>query len=126
MPSHRSLLAWKEARYVSLAVVKAAKLYWKPWASPLFAQLLRCAPSVQVNIAEGAAFGPSPTYTRHLSIAYGSAIETIEFIELLIDSGTLPQDFGRDLLAHAWKSRQLLVGLLKSHRPFLPGRNRVS
>ena len=121
MSSHRSLAAWKEARKVSLAVIEASRKYWKPWASALFNQVLRSSSSVQLNIAEGSSYGPSKTYVRFLTIAYGSAIETIEVIELLIDSNTIPDEFGRELLANAGKSRQILVGLLKYHRPLTKG-----
>ena len=70
MRDHRSLEAWKEARIVNLEVLRVAKLHWKPWASALIGQLLRSSLSVQLNIAEGATFSRSPTYTRHLGIAY--------------------------------------------------------
>jgi four helix bundle protein len=116
MKTHRSLHAWKEARLVSLGAIEAAKLHWKPWAAALYSQLLRASASVQLNLAEGSAFGPSRTYVRHLTIAYGSAVETIEIIELMIESSTIPDQPGQQLLVHAERSRQLLVGLLKHHR----------
>jgi four helix bundle protein len=58
---------------------------WKPHAAALFSQLQRASLSVQLNIAEGYAFGESPTYTRHLRIAYGSAVETGELLEVALD-----------------------------------------
>ena len=125
MSSHRSLNAWKVARQVTLAAVQASREYWKPWAAPLFGQLIRCASSTQANIAEGSTFGPSPTYTRHLGIAYGSAVETVEFVELLVAAEVLPPEFGRHLLSLAGHSRQLLLGLLKHHRPFARGKNQT-
>ena len=98
-------------------VIQAARSHWQPWASALFAQVLRASLSVQLNIAEGAAFGPSPTYTRHLAIAYGSAVESRELIEHLIDADTLPRPLGDELLKHAARTQSLLLGLLKRHRP---------
>lgn len=101
-----------------LAVFEASKHHWRPWASAIFAQLQRAALSVQLNIAEGASFGRSPTYTRHLGIAYGSAVETIELVELVIDAEAIPRQVGEELLGRAKQSQRLLVGLLKRHRPF--------
>lgn len=117
MRDHRSLAVWQEARAVCLRVIEASKRHWHPWASALFAQLQRSALSVQLNLAEGASFGPSPTYTRHLGIAYGSAVETIELIELLLDAEAIPPDAGRHMLTKAKHTQQLLIGLLKRHRP---------
>jgi four helix bundle protein len=97
--------------------IQAARSHWQPWASALFAQVLRSSLSAQLNIAEGAAFGPSPTYTHHLGIAYGSAIESRELIEHLIDAGVLPTPLGGELLNRAARTQSLLLGLLKRHRP---------
>jgi len=115
--THRSLEAWREARRVTVLVLEASRAHWKPWASALFAQLLRASLSVQLNIAEGVAFGRSPSYTRHLGIAYGSAVETGELIELLSEAGVLPAGMVASLREHSSLSQRLLVGLLKRHRP---------
>lgn len=73
---------------------------------------------MQFNISEGSSFGPSRTYTRHLAIAYGSATETIDAIELLIDGNVVEPEIGSKLLTQAQQTQRLLVGLLKVHRPF--------
>ena len=112
MSSHRTLEAWKESRYVSLKLLEVARDHWKPWFASVLEQVVRSATSVQANLAEGASYGPSPTYTRHLGIAYGSAVETIEFLDLLIEAKALPDGVGEDLLSHAKRTRILLVGLL--------------
>jgi four helix bundle protein len=70
-----------------------------------------------MNIAEGAVFGRSPSYSRHLAIAYGSAVETGELIELLGEIEILPRQLLDDLARHSELSQKLLVGLLKLHRP---------
>jgi four helix bundle protein len=117
MKTHQSLDAWKVARQVALAVIEAARAHWKPWAAALFGQLLRASLSVQLNIAEGATFGRSPSYVRHLAIAYGSAVESAELIELLKESRVLPEEVAAELTTLSKRSQQLLVGLLKRHRP---------
>jgi four helix bundle protein len=86
MRDHRSLHAWQEARAVVLGTMAMARDCWKPYAAALFSQLQRASLSVQLNIAEGYAFGESPTYTRHLRIAYGSAVETGELLEIALEA----------------------------------------
>jgi four helix bundle protein len=84
----------------------------------VFGQVQRASLSVQLNIAEGWSFGPSPTCTRHLSIAFGSAVETIELIEHLMVEEIVSKPAGEELLRRATRCRSLLVGLLKQRRPF--------
>ncbi len=83
----------------------------------MFVQLQRAALSVQLNIAEGASFGDTPSFTRFLGIAYGSAVETGEVIELLRDLNAIPNALSNDLLRHSRLSQRLLLGLLKKRRP---------
>ena len=118
MRDYQSLEAWREARTTCLAVIGLSREHWKPWASALFGQLQRASLSVQLNIAEGATYGDSPTFTRFLGIAYGSAVETGNLIELMSDSGALPGSAAADLLAHSRRCQRLLVGMLKRRRPF--------
>jgi four helix bundle protein len=118
MLDHRKLEAWKEARAVALAVVGLSREHWRPWALALFGQLQRASLSVQLNIAEGVTFGDSPNYTRFLGIAYGSAVETGELLELMSEAGALPENVREELLSRSGRSQRLLLGLLKRHRPF--------
>jgi four helix bundle protein len=115
---HKNLECWREARAVNLEVLRTCRIQWHPFAAALFAQLQRASLSVRLNIAEGYTFGNSKTFTRHLSIAFGSAVETVDLIELAVDSGTVDTTQGQLLLEHAIASRRLLVGLLKQRRIF--------
>src|SRR5687767_696748 len=98
MRDHRSLHAWQEARSVVLGTLEVARSSWKPYASALFSQLQRASLSVQLNIAEGYAYADSPSFTRHLAIAYGSAVETGELLEIALDAEILPRDVANRLL----------------------------
>ena len=117
MADHKTLKAWIEARAVSRGVLFASKHHWHPWAAAPFDQLQRASLSVQLNIAEGWSFGPSPTRNRHLEIAYGSAREAHEVIELMRDTGVLPAEMGAELWRHSDLTIKLLVGLLRRIRP---------
>ena len=116
MRDHRSLEAWKEARKVSLAALDASREHWKPYAAALFDQLQRAALSVQLNIAEGYALGGQKSFANHLRIAYGSAVETGELLELAMAKTILPEAMVRETLVDCLRSQRLLLGLIKRYR----------
>ena len=72
--------------------------------------------SVQLNIAEGYAFGESPSFTRHLAIAYGSAVETGELLEIALDSNVVASDVGNHLLNRNRRSQRLILGMLRQRK----------
>ena len=96
--------------------------HWQRHASAAFTQLQRASLSVQLNIAEGYTFGSSPTFTRHLAIAFGSSVETADLVELLVDAGVVERESVSDLLRHSVSSRRLLAGMLKQRRNYGEGR----
>lgn len=114
MRDHTSLLAWQEAKAVSLAVIELARTYWKPYAWALFQQLQRSSLSTQLNIAEGYTFGASPSLRRHLRIAYGSAVETGELLDLLFEVGLGPASVIKRVRERNRRSQRLLMGILKA------------
>jgi four helix bundle protein len=101
---------------VVLGVIDVARSSWKPWASALFSQLQRASLSVQLNIAEGYAYGESPSFTRHLAIAYGSAVETGELLEIALDVEIVTAELGRGLLNRNRRSQRLLLGMLRRRK----------
>ncbi|HEU4763131.1 MAG TPA: four helix bundle protein [Gemmatimonadales bacterium] len=117
MRDHTSLLAWQEARAVSLAVVRLTNEHWRPQGGAILGQLQRASVSAQVNIAEGYAWAHSPAYFRHLKIAYGSAVECGDLLALLGDSGLAPQDLVAPTIERCRRCQRLLLGLLHSRRP---------
>jgi len=113
MRDHRSLEAWQEARTVVLTTLAISQTDWKPYASALFSQLQRASLSVQLNIAEGYAYADSPSFTRHLRIAYGSSVETGELLEIALEAKIIPESSGQSLLKHNRRNQRLLLGLLR-------------
>ena len=113
MRDHRSLRAWQESRGVVLGTIELARTSWKPYAAALFSQLQRASLSVQLNIAEGYAYGRSRSFTRHLSIAYGSAVETGELLEVALDANIVASEIGNHLLQRNRRSQRLLLGMIK-------------
>jgi four helix bundle protein len=113
---HKSLHAWQESRAVVLGVIELARDCWKPYAAALFSQLQRASLSTQLNIAEGYAYGESPNFRRHLTIAYGSSVETGELLEIALDANVVCNEACRSLLIHNQRSQRLLLGMLRRKR----------
>ena len=71
---------------------------------------------MQLNLAEGYTFGDSPTFTRHLGVAYGSAVETGELLRLLADAGILSPVALAEVRQRNARNQRLILGLLKRRR----------
>jgi four helix bundle protein len=121
-PHHRSLHAWVEAKEVSRAAYRICRDHWKPAAAAVFNQYQRAALSIRLNIAEGFALADFGRFGNHLAIAYGSAVETEECLELAIEEGIIPPEIAKETLEHCQRCERLLLGLLKKYRPL--GRSR--
>ena len=113
MRDHRSLKAWQEARKLSGAALRLCRTYWKPHARALFGQLQRASLSIQLNIAEGYALSTRKMFARHIRIAYGSAVETGEILELAESEGLVPAGLIGELRMRCAQCERLLLGLLK-------------
>jgi four helix bundle protein len=112
MKDHTSLLAWQTAREIALDVAKLARVHWKPSNAAVFGQLTRASLSVRLNIAEGYAFTNTPTFRRHLDIAYGSAVETGELLEHAKAAEILPGTDLDSLIERSKRCQRLTYGLL--------------
>lgn len=116
MRDHKSLPARQRAHAVALAVLHACRRYWRPDASAVFSQLQRASLSVQLNIAEGHALKTRSRFRNHLTIGYGSAVETVELLELALEAGLVPRRVGESVLATSIETRKLLLGLLRKYK----------
>ena len=113
MRDHKSLLAWQEARAVVLVLLPAIRQLEYFYTNPVLSQLQRAALSVQLNIAEGYALRTSKRFRNHLDIAYGSAVETAELLELCRDLDLLAAEMIAAMLHRCRHCQQLLRGLIK-------------
>jgi four helix bundle protein len=112
MRDHKSLLAWQEAN----AVVSVVFCATRELRHPCIDQLQRAALSVQLNIAEGYALKSSRRFRNHLDIAYGSAVETAELLELTGDLNLVPADRLGIAGERCRRCQALLLGLIKKLR----------
>ena len=85
MHTHRELIAWQRAHAVAIGVVHYSRRHWTPELSAIFNQVRRASLSAQLNIAEGFASGRGRRCKNLLRIAYGSAVETTDLLDLLIE-----------------------------------------
>ena len=116
MRDHKSLLAWQQAHAVVLDVRRLCRKHWRPDAAVVLEQLARASLSAQLNIAEGHALRATRRFRNHLVIAYGSAVETIELLELLDKEKTFPDELVQPALKAGIRTRMLLLGLLRRYR----------
>jgi four helix bundle protein len=115
MRNHRSLLAWQKAHSLTVAVLKLSSSAWKPQFAAVFRQLQRASLSIQLNIAEGYAFGDSGTLRRHLRIAYGSAVESDDLLELMAEQDHFDKSEVADARELCRDAQKLIFGLMKRY-----------
>ena len=117
MRDHKTIIAWQVAHEVARAALRSCRTRWKPYAAALFDQLQRSSLSVQLNIAEGYALRAPARFRYHLEVAYGSAVETGELLELALTEEILPEAEVHVMLEKCRLSQYLLLGLLRRYRP---------
>ena len=113
MRDHKSLEAWRQAHIVVNATIDLAESHWRPSLRAVYNQLSSAALSVQLNIAEGYALATRPLFIRHIRIAYGSAIEVGDLLELLAERKAVPAEIASPVLHHCNRCQRLLLGLLR-------------
>jgi len=114
---HRQLVVWQKSRRVALAAFSLSATAWKPWCAAIFWQLQRSALSVQLNIAEGCALWYPKQLRKHLRIALGSAVETVDLLNLLQDSQALGATQVESVVAEEREVWWMLVSWLKKTEP---------
>ena len=78
----------------------------------MFYQLQRSSLSVQLNLAEGYAYGRSRSTLRFWKIAYGSAIETGDLLRLLGKTGVIDGSSAASLAKRNDGVQRLIWGLI--------------
>jgi four helix bundle protein len=117
MRDHRTLHAWQCARDTCRFSLRLCRDCWRPDSAALFRQLQRSALSIQLNLAEGHALAEHGRFRNHVTIAYGSTVETREILELLKDERLTDSPVLSEALVACRRTEMILVGLLKPLRP---------
>jgi four helix bundle protein len=110
------LTAWKVALDLAKQIYKLTQDFPKEEIFSLTSQIRRCSSSVSANIAEG--FGRrSPADKLHFyQIAYGSLLETKNFLYLSRELKFASSRTLNDLLESITRTQQLLNALISSTR----------
>jgi four helix bundle protein len=116
MLQHKSLEAWKSAHQVVGEIFDPDFKAPTPSSWAIYDQLRRAALSVQLNVAEGYAMRTPRAIKRFLVIAYGSAIETGDLLELILEKKLGPADMVEKLLAQTFRTQRLLLGLIHRYQ----------
>ncbi len=96
--SFRDLLVWQKAQHLTVAVLALVKTLSTDRAtSVLVQQLVRSASSVGANIAEGHGRFVAGAYRNHLSIARGSACETLSWLDVMRRSKLISEQAEQEL-----------------------------
>lgn len=112
MRSYKTLLAWQLARDVTTGSLRLRGRWWTHQTGVLLGQLERAALSTQLNIAEGFALATTRQFLHHLRIAYGSAVEASEILDLLANEKLIDADTLRPMIANNARCQRLLIGLI--------------
>lgn len=86
------MTVWQEARELAVATYKITKQFPPDEKYGLTSQIRRSASSVSANIAEGFGRGSRKEHSHFYRIAFGSLLETKNFIYLSAKLGYIGQD----------------------------------
>lgn len=90
---YKDLVVWQKAHSLALKAISVIKEVKPSHTNDIFTrQLLRAVTSIGANIAEGYSRYEGKEFGRFLRIAYGSAIETDNWLQLLSDAKIVPPE----------------------------------
>ncbi len=99
---------WQEAQNLAVAVYKETKRFPKEELFGITSQLRRAASSVSANIAEGFGRSSKNDKLHFYTIAYGSLLETKNFLYLSAKLGYIDESTLRTLIAQTTSCQKLL------------------
>ena len=113
MKDFRSLIVWRKAHELTLAVYKASKQFPSEERYGLTSQMRRSSASIPTNIAEGCGRGSNREFQRFLQIAFGSASELDYQLVLATDLAFMSQPVYDDLYSKLIEIRRMLAALIR-------------
>lgn len=112
--SFENLIVWQESQSLAVEVYRLTKNFPKEEVFGITSQIRRASSSVSANIAEG--FGRSTTKDKlqFMTIAYGSLLETKNFIYLATKLGYMTDESQVETVEHIVRCQRLLNGFKRS------------
>jgi four helix bundle protein len=112
--SYRQLIAWQKAMELVKHIYELTKSFPKDEIYGLTSQIRRAAVSVPSNIAEGQGRDSTKEFLHHLSIAYGSLMETETQILIAESLYYLKAEESNLILEKTAEAGRLINGLSRS------------
>ncbi len=110
------LEVWKKSQDLAVEVYKVTKLFPKDELYSITSQIRRAAGSVSANIAEGFGRSSQKDKIHFMTIAYGSLLETKNFLYLSARLGYIQQAELDILIEHVVICQKLLNSFKRSLR----------
>ncbi len=118
MRDHRSLSVWQKANAVTRWVIGASQQNFRPAVRVPFYQLQSTALAVQLHIARGHALRNTSLFRKHLTLAYASAVETLELLRLMEVTHLVPSVDLTEGIKSMDEVKSLLVALIRQYRHY--------
>jgi four helix bundle protein len=112
--NYRDLAVWQKAMDLVVDCYHIAERFPKAEVYGLTSQLQRAAVSVPANIAEGHGRSHTKEYLHHLSIAYGSLMETETHLQIAARLHYIDECLLSPLLEKSAEIGRMLNGLIQS------------
>jgi four helix bundle protein len=111
----RRQVLWQRAQDLAFELAKVVQGMPRDASSgPIASQVIRSGTSIAANIAEGYGRYSQASYRNHLSIARGSAAETLSWLDLMERLGYLSADRARALQDECIELQKLLAYRIKT------------
>ncbi|HET7042917.1 MAG TPA: four helix bundle protein [Gemmatimonadales bacterium] len=118
MRDHRSLSAWQKANQVTRRVLLASQRHFSPAIRVPFALLQQSVIAVQLHIARGHALRSTKAFRRHLTLAYGSAVEALELLQAMEELHLVPTGELAEAIKGMDEVKGALVALIRQYRHY--------
>jgi four helix bundle protein len=118
MRDHRSLSVWQKANVVTRWVIGASQQHFRPAVRIPFYHLQGTALAVQLHIARGHALRRTALFRKHLTLAYASAVETLELLHLMEVTHLVPSADLTEAIKATDEVKSLLVALIRQYRHY--------
>ena len=112
--TYQELIVWQKAMDLVELVYKSSRGFPREEVYGLTSQIRRAAVSIASNIAEGQGRRTTPDFLRHLSIAYGSLLETETQLLIAQRLKYLAKPSLDDVMKQTAEVGRLLNGLMAS------------
>lgn len=115
--NYKELIVWQKAHTQVIQIIKSADQFKGSYAGEMiFKQLLRAATSIGANIAEGHGRHEGKEYLRYLQMAYGSANEVDNWLNVLGDCSLISTKLVSELIQCNEEILKILVTIIKKLR----------